>query len=80
MDSFRYLKLKNCACFAKRLDQVPKRGIRRVNINDSLDILNTVKPIILTNKKKVYDQVQIKIRDLLCGTCRSYANNYIKSD
>ena len=78
MASFGNLKLKNCACCSKRLGNVPKRGIRRVNINDSLDILNTVKPIVLTKKKKVYDQVQIKIGDLLCGTCRSYAKNYKK--
>ena len=46
MSELNYIKLKNCACCLKLLDTVPKRGIRRVNISDSLDNLNTVSFIL----------------------------------
>ena len=65
MENFGNLKLKNCACCGKRLDTVPKRDVRRVNESDLLNNINTVKPIILTNKRKVIDQVQVKIGDLI---------------
>jgi hypothetical protein len=50
MESKTYLSAKNCACCTIRLDKLPKRDVRRVSESD-LNTLNTVKPIILTNKK-----------------------------
>ena len=76
MENFGNLKLKSCACCGERLDTVPKRDVRRVNESDLLNNINTVKPIILTNKRKVIDQVQAKIGDLICGGCRSYAKKF----
>src|SRR5689334_6340757 len=73
MESLKYLRTRNCACCLKRLDQVPKRDVRRVKECDLVNNLNTVKPIILTNKRKEFDQVEVKLGDLVCGGCMAHA-------
>jgi hypothetical protein len=75
MSELRYLSLKNCACCSVRLDRTVKRNIKRVN-ESNLHLMNTVKPIILNNKRKTTDDVQINVGDLICGACRVYAKKF----
>ena len=55
MSELGNLRLKNCACCSIRLDKSKRSHVRRINDNDLLNKLNTVKPIILSNKRKVSD-------------------------
>jgi len=81
MEELTYLRTKKCACCYERLDKMPKRNIVRVKDNDAdfLTKLNTVKPNVLLKKRKLYDDVQIQINDLICGSCRLTAKR-VKSD
>ena len=76
MSEFSVFRTTNCTCCLKRLDKTKQANVRRVNDNNFLNKLNTVKPIILTNKRKQNDITLINIGDIVCGLCRSYANNY----
>jgi hypothetical protein len=75
MSELNYIKLKNCSCCSARFDRCPRRDIRRVSENDVVTF-NTVKLIILTNKRKLLDTNIINVGDYVCGSCRSYAKKY----
>ena len=68
MENFGNLREKYCACCSKRLDKIPRRDVRRISDSSLLNNLNTVTPIILTNKQKIIDQTIINIGDLICGS------------
>jgi hypothetical protein len=76
MAEFSYLSLKKCACCSLRMDKLPRRDVRRVKENDLVDLLNTVKPIVLTNKRKAMDSTQINIGDFVCNNCRNFAKRF----
>src|SRR5882724_6505421 len=76
MSQLPILRYKYCACCSVRLDKVIKRDVRRVNENDLVTKLNTVKPIILTNKRKLMDSTLINKGDLICGVCRNFAKRF----
>ena len=76
MSNFGNLKLKNCSVCRTRLDYVPKRGIRRISDIEMVNKLNTVKPIILTNKRKEVTNEQVSPGDLVCNGCRQFAMKY----
>ena len=80
MESKSYLRAKNCSCCLIRLDIIPKRDVRRISDNNLLNTLNTVKPIILTNKRKEIDQTRINIDDFICGNCIHYAKKFKKDN
>ena len=65
MASFTYLSDKKCACCLTRLDKVPKRGLLHTNNDDNfLSKINTIKPIILSKKGKIYDNIPIVLWNL----------------
>ena len=78
MASFTYLSDKKCACCLTRLDKVPKRGLSHANNDDNfLSRINTTKPIILSKKGKIYDNIPIVLNDIICGTCKAAGKRYV---
>ena len=61
MENFGNLREKYCACCSKRLDKIPRRDVRRISDSSLLNNLNTVRPIILTNKKKIIENILDKV-------------------
>ena len=76
MSSLNYLSAKRCTCCNARLDRVDKCKIRRVNNNEMLTKLNCVKNTILINDKKPLNDIEIKINDVICNRCLTYARKY----
>jgi len=75
MSDFEHLRSKNCSSCGVRLDKVKKVRIRRVNDSTLCTKLNSVKNTILIKKDKQPNDTIIKIGDIVCGSCRSYAIN-----
>ena len=79
-DTLKYFRNKSCACCSIRFDKLPRRSVTRVQDDiDFINKLNTVKPIILSNKRKLNDFMEIKKNDLICASCRLYTKKF-KSD
>jgi hypothetical protein len=80
MSEFQYLSTKSCACCSVRLDTVMKRDVKRdvkrIYQDDLIQSLNSAKNKILTMKNRPINDTIINQGDLICGSCRSYANKY----
>ena len=66
MEVLEHLSIKYCCCCGKRLDKTPRAGVSRVQ-SVNLSKVNTCKPIILSNKRKEFDGVEVKTGDLIVG-------------
>ena len=76
MSDLKYLSGKKCSCCGTYLNIVNKTCIRRINDENTLLKINSVKNTILTNKKKQTNTPSLKVGDVVCGSCRSYASKY----
>jgi len=78
MDDLKYLSLKQCDVCGIFKNKVNKTCIRRITTDHLLNTINTIKnEILLKNNKQPNDKI-IKMNDVICGKCRTSANNYEK--
>ena len=75
MSELNYIRTKNCTCCSVRLDRTTRRDIRRVNQNN-VELFNTVKPIILSNKRKTIDNNVVNVGDYVCGGCINFSKRF----
>jgi hypothetical protein len=80
MSEYHHLRSKYCACCSKRCDKATKTNLRCEKNIDVIKILNTYKNTILIKNSKQPNNNNniINQGDIICGKCRSYANNKLK--
>ena len=76
MSEFKYLREKHCCVCNKRLDTIKKTLIRKVNSEDFLEKVRSVRITIQTQQKVPENVREIQLNDNICGRCRSYAKKY----